>query len=166
MAEIGIHSSEDINVLKKKLKLNQRLSRESKGIPPAKYLLREVTMRRRLFYCSYQCKTGDLNPRPLKALKPKANSKGKTTTYKEYKKPSFYLQPPPDTSRVLVRLPGVTPPTIKINELRRDIREVEAQKDCLKADLERLGVRAVLDFNIKSRPKSSQNKSSYYNRLL
>ncbi|KAH9205176.1 hypothetical protein DL95DRAFT_492337 [Leptodontidium sp. 2 PMI_412] len=41
----------------------------------------------------------------------------------------------------------------RIDELRRDMREVEAQKDSLKADLERLGVGAVLDSGVESPSK-------------
>ncbi|KAH7374075.1 hypothetical protein BKA64DRAFT_256611 [Cadophora sp. MPI-SDFR-AT-0126] len=42
---------------------------------------------------------------------------------------------------------------VKLDELRRDMREVEGQKDILKADLERLGVGAVLDSGVESSGK-------------
>ncbi|KAH7370399.1 hypothetical protein BKA65DRAFT_471616 [Rhexocercosporidium sp. MPI-PUGE-AT-0058] len=46
----------------------------------------------------------------------------------------------------------------KIDELRRDMREVEAQKDSLKADLERLGVGVVLDSGIESSSKKRRRQ--------
>ncbi|PVH69321.1 hypothetical protein DL98DRAFT_176990 [Cadophora sp. DSE1049] len=46
----------------------------------------------------------------------------------------------------------------KIDELRRDIREVEAQKDSLKADLERLGVGAVFDSGVESSSKKRRRQ--------
>ncbi|KAH6698997.1 hypothetical protein BKA61DRAFT_583034 [Leptodontidium sp. MPI-SDFR-AT-0119] len=55
---------------------------------------------------------------------------------------------------------------VKIDELRRDIREVEAQNNSLKADLERLGVRAVLDSsNLATiKPRSVLAINAYRNR--
>ena len=58
LAGIGDYGSEDVYVLKEKLKFDQKLGREAKGKPPAEYVLREVTTRRRLFCCSCQYKTG------------------------------------------------------------------------------------------------------------
>ncbi|XMA13635.1 hypothetical protein WAI453_006426 [Rhynchosporium graminicola] len=47
---------------------------------------------------------------------------------------------------------------VKIDEMRRDMREVEAQKDILKADLERLGVGAGLDSGVESSGKKRRHE--------
>ncbi|PVH73693.1 hypothetical protein DL98DRAFT_538121 [Cadophora sp. DSE1049] len=58
VAENGPDGSEDIDALKEELKFDQKLSREAKGNPPAKYVLRAATFRRRLFCCSCEDETG------------------------------------------------------------------------------------------------------------
>lgn len=47
VAKFGNHGGEDIDVLKEKLKFDQKLSREAKGKPPAEYVLRAIRIRPR-----------------------------------------------------------------------------------------------------------------------
>ena len=42
---------------------------------------------------------------------------------------------------------------VQIDYLRQDMRKMEAQEASLKAELERLGVRAVLDYGVESSSK-------------
>jgi len=42
---------------------------------------------------------------------------------------------------------------LQIDHLRQDMRKMEAQEASLKAELERLGVRAVLDYGVESSSK-------------